>query len=155
MIHKLLEEISKGILPEQDINVKAEKLLVSKGVIKGQIGRLISMMEKDVSLLKEKGIWQDVIIPKQDSYSELPFVLGLEKTVYSGRIDRLIKDGGSLKIYDYKTFPVKDDDEMRYLLREYAFQMDIYKKAAGRLFSSADVRSYIIFTHMGEVREVK
>ena len=153
VVHKLFEGISKGIILEQDIKIKAEKLFASKGIAAKEKERLFSIIEKDISLLKEKGIWQDIIMPKENSFAELPFILDSEEAIYSGRIDRVIKDNDTYKIYDYKTFPV-DKKETKYLLKEYSFQLGIYKKAVKMLFNAKDVKSFIVFTHVGEVREV-
>ncbi len=164
VIHRLFEGISKGIISEQDIRTRAEKLLVSKGAVKEHKERLLSIIEKDISLLKEKGIWQDVVMSREGSFSEFPFIFDSEKVVYTGRIDRVIvenvfsdkgktKDNGSYKVYDYKTFPV-DEKEIEYLLKVYSFQLGIYKKAVKKLFKAKEVKSFIVFTHIGEMREV-
>jgi ATP-dependent helicase/nuclease subunit A len=153
IIHRIFEGISKGITQEGDIRIRAERMLESKGIIKEEKERLWTIIQKDISLLKEKGIWQDIIIPRENSFSELPFIFESKETVYTGRIDRIIKDNGTYKIYDYKTFPVKEK-EIEYLLKEYSFQMNIYKRAVMKIFNTKNVRSFIVFTHMGEIREV-
>ncbi|MBI4680786.1 MAG: PD-(D/E)XK nuclease family protein [Nitrospirae bacterium] len=153
VVHKLFEGISKGIILEQDIKIKAQKLFASKGIAAKEKERLFSIIEKDISLLKEKGIWQDIIMPKENSFAELPFILDSEKSIYAGRVDRVIRDNDTYKIYDYKTFPV-DKKETKYLLKEYSFQLGIYKKAVKMLFNAKDVKSFIVFTHVGEIREV-
>ncbi len=152
IIHRLFEGISKGTVSEQDIRAKAGKLFTLKGVITEEHERLFSIIEKDISLLKERGIWEDVIMPRENSFSELPFTLEYENVIYTGRIDRIIKEDGAYNIYDYKTFPV-NESEIEYLLKEYSFQLGIYKKPVKMLFNAKVVRSFIIFTHAGEVRE--
>jgi ATP-dependent exoDNAse (exonuclease V) beta subunit len=104
VVHKLFEGISKGIILEQDIKIKAEKLFASKGIAAKEKERLFSIIEKDISLLKEKGIWQDIIMPKENSFAELPFILDSGEFIYAGRVDRVIRDNDTYKIYDYKTF---------------------------------------------------
>ncbi|HDK81067.1 MAG TPA: hypothetical protein ENH31_00675 [Nitrospirae bacterium] len=152
VIHRLFEDISNGVITEGDMRARAQKLLMTKGIVNKQNERLLSVIGEDVSLLQEKGIWQDVIMPRDNSFSELPFVLGSGDTVYTGRIDRVINEDGVFKVYDYKTFPV-DKKEMSYLLKGYASQLRIYKEAVKNLFNAEDVRSYIIFTHTGEIKE--
>ncbi|MCK5511189.1 MAG: UvrD-helicase domain-containing protein, partial [Thermodesulfovibrionia bacterium] len=122
VIHRLFEGISKKIIPEQDIKERAGKFLVSKGIVGMQKERLLSIIEKDITLLREKRIWHDIILPRENSFSELPFIFETEKTVYTGRIDRVIKENGMYKVYDYKTFPV-DKKEIAYLLKGYSFQL--------------------------------
>ena len=92
-------------------------------------------------------------MPRAKSYAELPFVLKTEGKVYSGRIDRIIKDNNSYKIYDYKTFPVQDK-EIEYYLEGYALQLNVYKEAVRTLFNTQDVSAFIIFTYTGDVNEV-
>ena len=140
-------------ISEQDIKTRAEKLLTSKGVLNEQKEKFLSIIEKDISILREKGIWRDVILPQEHSFSELPFIFESEKTVYNGRIDRVIKKGGVYNVYDYKTFPV-DKKEIEYLLKGYSFQLGVYRKAVKEIFKAGDVKSFIVFTHAGEVREI-
>lgn len=153
VMHRIFEALSKGLLEEKDIKTRVEMLLEARGIVKEQKERLWEVVEKDISLLKERGLWQDIILSRKDSFSELPFVLESRETVYTGRIDRIIKDGDIYKVYDYKTFPVKEE-EIEYLLKEYSFQMNLYKRAVMRIFNTEKVRSFIVFTHRGEIREV-
>jgi ATP-dependent helicase/nuclease subunit A len=153
IMHKIFEEVSKGILKEDDILKKASGLLASKGAAGEALQRSLEVIENEIAALREKNVWQDIIMPKEDAFSELPFILEAGDVVYSGRIDRIIKKDNVYKIYDYKTFPVKEN-EIEYLLREYTFQMNMYKQAVRELFNTKDVKSFIVFTHTGEVREV-
>jgi len=153
VIHRVFEDISKGIISEGDIRERAGKLLSAKSTVKDKNERFLSVIEKDISLLKEKGIWHDVIMPRKDSFSELPFILESEDTVYTGRIDRVIKENGMYNVYDYKTFPV-EEKEIAHLLKGYSFQLGIYNKAVRELFKVKDVKSYIVFSHIGEIKEV-
>jgi ATP-dependent helicase/nuclease subunit A len=153
IMHRIFEAVSKGVIHEQDIKIKAEKLLKAKGIFKRQLEENISIIEKDISRLKKTGIWQDIIMPRRDAFSELPFIYESEGTVYTGRIDRIIKDANNYRIYDYKTFPVKEK-EIGYLLKEYSFQMKIYKRAVMKIFNTKNVKSFIVFTHIGEIKEV-
>lgn len=153
VMHRIFEYTSNGLLHEQDIPAKAERLLGSKGMSREQIAEKIMIIERDIETLKGKGVWQDIIMPGEDAFAELPFILEAGDNVYNGRIDRLIKEDDAYNIYDYKTFPVKEK-EIGYLLKEYSFQMSIYKQAVRKLFNTNAVKSFIVFTHTGEVREV-
>ncbi len=153
IIHRIFEGISKGLLQEQDIPAKAETLFASKGMSREQVPEKIMIIKRDIETLKGRGIWQDVIMPREDSFTELPFILDAGDAVYNGRIDRLIKEDNEYNIYDYKTFPVREK-EVEYLLKEYSFQMNIYKQAVKRLFNTDAVMSFIVFTHTGEIHEV-
>jgi len=154
IIHRIFESVSKGTIQEGDVKTKAEKLLTSRGVYNNRKEEKLAVIEKEITLLKEKDIWQDIIMPRENSFAELPFIYEEGDNVYTGRIDRLIVQGDTCNIYDYKTFPVKDQ-ETDYLLKEYSFQLNIYKRAVMKLFNPKDVRSYIVFTHTGEIKEVR
>ncbi len=154
IMHRIFEGISKGLLQEQDIPAKAERLFGSKGMSREQTAEKTMIIKRDIETLKGKGTWQNVIIPREDSFAELPFILDAGDAVYNGRIDRLIKEDNEYNIYDYKTFPM-NEKEVGYLLKEYAFQMNIYKQAVRKLFNTDAVKSFIVFTHTGEVRECK
>ncbi|RJQ21066.1 MAG: hypothetical protein C4560_04310 [Nitrospiraceae bacterium] len=153
VMHRIFEGISKGGLKEQDIKAYAERLLESKGIHGKEIDEKTAIIEKDVETLKGKGVWQEIMMPAENSFAELPFILEAGDNVYNGRIDRVIKENDIYKIYDYKTFPVKED-EVGYLLKEYSFQMNMYKKAVKELFNTNSVKSFIVFTHTGEIYEV-
>ncbi|MEW6602457.1 MAG: PD-(D/E)XK nuclease family protein, partial [Nitrospirota bacterium] len=154
IMHRIFEYISKGLLHEQDIPSRAEKMFRAKGMSRNETADKIIIVSKDIETLKRKGVWQDIIMPKQGSFAELPFILDAGDNVYNGRIDRIIKENDTYKIYDYKTFPVKEK-EVGYLLKEYSFQMNIYRQAVRKLFKTDAVTSYIVFTHTGDVVECK
>ena len=153
IMHRLFEGISKGTLNELNIQNKAERMLTSQGISRKDAADKLTIIMQQVSLLQDKGIWQEIIMPQDNSYTELPFILRDADNVYSGRIDRVIKSGSRYNIYDYKTFPVKQAEVPHYL-KGYSFQLGIYKKAIMDLFDTDDVKTFIIFTHTGEIREV-
>ena len=62
-------------------------------------------------------------------------MLNAGDSVYSGRIDRIIKENNTYNIYDYKTFPVREKEVPHYL-KGYSFQLSIYKKAVMELFET-------------------
>ncbi|UCF86629.1 MAG: UvrD-helicase domain-containing protein [Nitrospiraceae bacterium] len=153
VMHRIFEEISKRVIGENKIRARSERLLSGKKVPREEREKILTVIIEDISLLKEKGIWQDVIMPRGNAFSELPFILDADETIYTGRIDRVIIENNIYKVYDYKTFPVQDD-EIAYLLRGYTSQLDIYKQAVKELFQPEGVKSYIVFTHRGEIREI-
>jgi hypothetical protein len=46
------------------------------------------------------------------------------------------------------------EKEVAHYLKGYSFQLNVYKKAIMDLFNTDDVKTFIIFTHTGEIREV-
>jgi len=153
ILHHIFEKVSRGDITDNGIAERAARLFRSIGMNKADASHGIAEINRTVALLKEKGIWQNIIMPVKDSFAELPFVLESENALYNGRIDRIIIKGGFCNIYDYKTFPVADL-EIEELMREHSFQLDIYKRAVKKIFSVNAVKSFIVFTHIGEVKEV-
>ena len=152
VLHRIFEGVSKGFLKENDLLTKASGLLASKGIAGDDLKRKNKVIENEIATLREKSIWQDIIMPRKDAFAELPFILEAGDSVYSGRIDRVIIENNVYNIYDYKTFPVKER-EKEYLLREYSFQMNMYKNAVKKLFNAGNVQAFIIFTNIGEIYE--
>ena len=153
ILHRLFEGISKRNIDPDNIRERASLMLASKGLQQSNIIDKLPVVEHQISTLQDTGIWQDIIMPREKSYAELPFVLKSNGKVYSGRIDRIIKDNNSYKIYDYKTFPVQDK-EIEYYLECYALQLNVYKEAVRTLFNTQDVSAFIIFTYTGDIKEV-
>lgn len=146
-MHRIFEELSRGILREEDIPGRAELLLRTTSA-KG----LLDIILKDIGKLRKKGYMKRLILPRDNSYTELPFVLEKGKSVFKGRIDRLIIEDGIAMLYDYKTFPVKGG-EMPLLIEKYRFQMELYREAVERLFS-LKARAFLVFTHTPEIVEL-
>jgi ATP-dependent helicase/nuclease subunit A len=152
VLHELFEHISKGVINSSEAGRHAE------GLLSGRVGgedeqlSLMRLIEEQLHRLSGSGIMDQIICPRQDSWAELPFFLDMDDTVYNGRIDRVIKKGGYYHIYDYKTFPVADN-EITHVMKEYASQMNLYRRAVEEIFETADVKAYIIFTHNAIIRE--
>jgi hypothetical protein len=154
ILHRLFEGVSKGLIKEEDVHKRAEAHLDSSGFRHEEKDEKLGLIIQQVATLKKHGVWEEIIMPKKDSFAELPFICETGDSVFNGRIDRVIKKGGMYNVYDYKTFPVKEQD-IDYLVKEYAFQLTIYKKAVRELFNTDDVKSFIIFTHTGDIKECK
>jgi len=135
-------------------------LLRNEIYIKKDVERLADIIMKDFEKLELSGYLGNVVLssvppPGQAAkkfYTEFPFILQKGNTVFKGRIDRIIVEGETAGIYDYKTFPVKEK-EMPELIDKYRFQMDIYRTAAEKILS-LKARSYLLFTHMPLLIEV-
>ncbi len=152
ILHGIFDGVSKGIIQDQDLGIHAEKMLLSSGFSQKDRAEKAAIIEKQIEGMKRTGLWQRIVLPREDSYAELPFVLGTEDAVYTGRIDRIIKEEGIYNIYDYKTVPVKEG-EIGYLLEHYSAQLNSYKRAVMELFETDKVKTFVVFTHKGEVRE--
>lgn len=152
VMHKLLEGLSSGAFTEDMLMDKARTFLRAGSAGKADIERISAVIRGDFGKLRASGILGEIIMPKENSFFELPFNFEKGGTVFKGRMDRLIINDGEARIYDYKTYPV-GEGEMPELLRKYRFQMEIYKEAAERLFGLS-ARAYLIFTHLPEAVEV-
>jgi ATP-dependent helicase/nuclease subunit A len=153
ILHRLFEGVSTGLIQEEDVQRKADVYLDGSGYSPEEKDEKLGLIIQQVATLKKQGVWEEIIAPKKESFAELPFICETRETVFNGRIDRVIKKGDTYNVYDYKTFPVKEQD-MDYFVKEYAFQLTIYKRAVRELFNTDDVKSFIIFTHTGIVKEV-
>lgn len=152
VFHSLFEELAKGILKPDEIEKRAFILLRNAIYIKKDIDRFIDIIQDDFKKLDISGHLKDVILPQENSHTELPFILRRGNTAFRGRIDRIIIKNDVALIYDYKTFPIKEK-ELPELIDQYRFQMDIYRSAAENIFSLR-TKGYLLFTHMPLLAEM-
>ena len=77
------------------------------------------------------------------------------KTIWTGRIDRVIFDGDEVRIYDYKTFTVPDD-RLDEVARDYhAQQLRPYAAALKRMYPDRVVSTWLIFTGLRPPRIIQ
>jgi ATP-dependent exoDNAse (exonuclease V) beta subunit len=152
IFHTLFEELSKKITDPGGLENRALALLSNEIHRAKDLERLMNIIREDFEKLEMSGYLKDIIFPQTDSYAEIPFVLQRGKTVFRGRIDRIIIREKQALLYDYKTYPVKEK-ELSELIEKYGFQMDIYRSAAEKIFS-LKTKSYILFTHTPLLIEV-
>ncbi len=143
--HRLFEGISKGFIKIESIEKKTMDILKNEVLSDKDADRMKSIILLNIEKLSAGDYFKEIIMPQGNSYAELPFVLELGSGVYKGRIDRVIIKDDTAFIYDYKTYPISED-EMPELIERYSFQMDVYRKAVEKLFS-VKAKSYIFFTH--------
>jgi ATP-dependent helicase/nuclease subunit A len=146
VFHKLFEEISKGIMEIGAVERRAATLLKYEIFNKHDLERMVEIIKADFEKLSLSDYLRDIVLPSKNSYVELPFILQKGKTVFRGRIDRVIIKDNVAHIYDYKTFPVKEK-ELAELTDKYRFQMDIYREAAEKILKIKS-KCYLIFTHL-------
>ena len=138
-------------MPE-GVKERTLSLLKNEFLSDDDIQKLRGIVLSDFQSLKVNGHLNNIILPRGNSFAELPFILQKGTTVFRGRIDRVIIEDNVAVIYDYKTFPLKDED-VPLLSEKYRFQMDIYKEAAGKILS-LKTKAYLLFTHRGLLTEV-
>ncbi len=152
VFHRLFEELSKGILTADRIKERSLFLLKNEVLPEMGIERLNSIILGDFQGLEKSGYLNSIILPRENSLAEMPFILQKGKTVFRGRVDRIIIDKGYANIYDYKTFPVSEK-ELPVLKEKYRFQIDIYKEAAGSILG-LKTKGYLLFTHNSLLVEI-
>jgi ATP-dependent helicase/nuclease subunit A len=152
VFHTLFEELSKEITPYEKTLGRALFLLRNQIPLEKHVTRLIAVIDEDFSKLDRSGYLHDIILPQKNAFSEQPFILEKDSTVYKGRIDRIIIRDSQAYLYDYKTFPVTER-ELPELIDHYRFQMDIYRAAAERLFSMKS-KGHLFFTHLPLLVEI-
>ncbi|GAB4388574.1 MAG: hypothetical protein Kow0025_08720 [Thermodesulfovibrionales bacterium] len=149
VMHRIFEELSKGIIRLEDLEGRAALLL--KGLGHPPEG-LLETMVRDIRRMDGLGLLEEIVLPRENAFAELPFVLENGRSVISGRMDRLVLKDGLALVYDYKTFPVRKG-ELGGLAEDYRSQMEFYREAAERLFG-AKARAFLLFTHIPELLEL-
>jgi len=147
VMHQLLEEISKGILADDDLVRRARLLISGETFEPDKRERYLKTVTGDFEKLKKSGLFAEIVLPREHSFAEFPFVHQVGKTLYNGRIDRLIIKDRSARIYDYKSFPLKKGSEIEELADKYRFQMELYRKAVESLYN-LPARAFLVFTHI-------
>jgi len=147
--HSILEKISKGTLNPDPESLVAEiaRLLRLAGLdpsLSADLQSTISNLQSEVS------VWE-IVKPRPGALAELPIMYSDGETVLTGRIDRVVISDDDVRIYDYKTFPVKKKD-IPALAKEYHDgQLRYYADACRRLYPGKKVSTFLIFTALPEV----
>ena len=154
VLHKILEELSKGYLKANKVHIKgrAQRLFLLRGLSSSEISQWVSRVVEHYLRLKENGLL-GLVLPCEKAYAELPFVLRKKGISYMGRIDRVVLKDGEVNVYDYKTFPVSEK-EVKSAINTYRFQLKLYKEAASKIFDVKRAQGFIIFTERGEMYPV-
>lgn len=145
LFHRLFEEISRGITKDKDIGARIDALIGSELSLIQKAERYRKVIQDVLSRLSDSRIMDEIILPRNNSYAEMPFVFSKGNKVYKGRIDRIIIRENIVHLYDYKTYPVKEEDKDE-LKEKYRIQMDIYAEACRELFS-LPVKRALLFTY--------
>lgn len=150
--HSVFELISRGTANSGNMDDIIRSVLRSERLSASWFEKMFYAIKKDIAGLVEKGYYQDILQKQESAYFELPFVLNKDDRIFRGRIDRVIIKDGIVHIYDYKTFPVRDN-ELRDVAAGYAAQIDLYRAAAEELFGCSS-KAYILFTHIPQLVEL-
>jgi len=154
ILHKIFENISKSHIKLEidEIIAEAKRLFIIKNIAESSQEKLLDEITKQSNIIKNPDI-ASIILPQANSYTELPFVLKQDRTIYSGRIDRIIIKDDTINIYDYKTFPVQET-ELKELAEKYKSQLSIYQKAVSEIFPNLKTQTFFVFTAIGKIRKI-
>jgi ATP-dependent helicase/nuclease subunit A len=147
VIHRLLQQLSAGRLMPEAAALAAEtgRLLRIAGLPGESRADLAGHIIESILGLRSSPVWE-IIRPRPDAQAELPVMYTDGKTIYSGRIDRVIVTDDGVEVYDYKTFPVRKTD-VPLLKKEYhAGQLIHYGRACRELYPGKRVTTYLVFT---------
>jgi len=145
----VLEELSNGALAADGSRLTAEvsRLLRLDGLDQS----LAENVQSQIANLQSTPETWSIIKPQPDSYAELPVMYSDGTTVFTGRIDRVIVTKNEVRIYDYKTFPVRKKDLPELTREYYEGQLRFYEQACLRLFPGKKVSSFLVFTALPAV----
>ncbi|MFN3395971.1 MAG: UvrD-helicase domain-containing protein [Thermodesulfovibrionales bacterium] len=151
IFHSLFEGLSRSLIGIDNIEAKIDTLIKQETTTRDTIRIMKTLIREDIEKLKDSGLLEEIVMPRDNSFAELPFILQRGNKIYRGRIDRVIIEKGIARIYDYKTYPI-NEKEIPELKEKYSFQLQLYSEAVERIFS-VKTEGYLFFTH--ELRLVR
>ncbi|MBN2654514.1 MAG: UvrD-helicase domain-containing protein [Nitrospirae bacterium] len=144
--HRIFELISSGATDIKNIDQIISSVLHGERLSSVWYDKMFLSMKKDITGLVDKGYYDSILQKQASSFFELPFVLKKSGRTFRGRIDRVIIKDCVAHIYDYKTFPVRDD-EIFDIAFKYSGQINLYRDAVEKIFS-CPAKAYILFTNL-------
>ncbi len=155
IMHKIFDAISKGILKEENIEIFINNLISQTKILEEIKEKIFEEIYLQIKTLKENKIWENIILPKENSFSEIEFIYKEDGEIKKGRIDRLILKEDFAEIYDYKiSFKKQDERTKEKIIKESIPQIKLYKEAVKEFFGVEKIKGYLIFTKEGEIREI-
>ncbi|MFN4226558.1 MAG: UvrD-helicase domain-containing protein [Candidatus Ratteibacteria bacterium] len=139
IVHKIIQEISNGLLEYSDEKIKSRiRFYLQKEIAKEKmdeyerkIFEIFENLQKNkeiVEIIKEK--------VSENVKSEYPFICEINGKIYEGVIDKIFIEKDKIKIYEFKTFLSSS--------KNYREQLEIYKTAVKKIFKIDDVECFII-----------
>ena len=145
VIHETLQAVSESRVTPGTPELEAEvrRLIARHGV---EYAEALETVLGQVKALRENEETWDIIRPRDNAEAELPLMYSDGETVWSGRADRVVFEQDGVSIYDYKTFPV-ENEELDELVREYHDeQLFHYAATFKRMHPGKNVRTFLVFT---------
>ncbi len=146
-IHRLLELISLGKLDPLSTKLQKEttRLLRLNGIPKDLTEKLTAEILITIKRLLQSPVEQ-IIKPQPNSFAELPILYHDGKTIWTGRVDRVILKPDEVNLYDYKTFAVKKEEIPALKDNYYTNQLVHYARACAKIFPDRAVKTFLVFT---------
>jgi ATP-dependent exoDNAse (exonuclease V) beta subunit len=143
IMHSVLERISNASIrcTPDDISQAVRALVYSFDLAPSQIPKYQQRALNQIDNLESSGLLESVILPRQDSFSEVPFVFREGFKTYTGRIDRVLLKQEGIHIIDYKSFPSNLANVF-----QYTEQLKIYARAAFLLYKKNVSACFLLFT---------
>lgn len=137
IIHKIIHEISNGIIEYDEGKIKERVVFYLKKEVK-EIENYKKEILKIFNRIKENNEIKNIIKERvsEKVKSEFPFIYEIDGKIYEGVIDKMFIEKNKVKIYEFKTYFKSID--------EYKEQLEIYKNAVRKIFNINNIECYII-----------
>lgn len=147
VFHRLFELLSSEKLSVESPELLTEvtRLLHQNLIPRDRLEKLARLVINQIHRLRNSPIWE-VIKPQPNSFAELPLMYHDGNTLWTGRIDRLIVSEDEVRIYDYKTFPVKEKEIPMLKQEYYENQLKHYAAASAAMFPDRKIKTFLVFT---------
>lgn len=152
VLHRTFDAISKSQVSLNEIEHFIEEITKNETLLPEKQKQIKVLAVQEIEKLKKSPYFYKIIAPRENSFSEIPFIIELESKVYKGRIDRIIIENDIVHLYDYKTYPVSKK-EIKKLKEAYSEQLNIYRLATEKLFRMP-VKAYILFSYIPVMIEI-
>jgi ATP-dependent helicase/nuclease subunit A len=152
VLHSTFDAISRSQVSLNEIEQFIESITKKEILLPEKQKQIKALAIQEIEKLKKSPYLYKIIAPRENSFSEIPFIIEIEGKVYSGRIDRIIIENNIAHLYDYKTYPASEK-EIKKLKEAYSEQLNIYRLATEKLFGM-QVKAYILFSYIPVIIEI-
>jgi len=137
IIHKIIEEISNGILEYKKEKIKERVNFYLKKEFEEFKNYENEILKIFGNIKKSKEVEKIITEKVSDKVKiELPFMYESEGKIYEGIIDKIFIEKDKVKIYEFKTYLKNIED--------YKEQIRIYRKGAQKIFNTQNVECYLV-----------
>jgi len=147
VFHRLFELFSNNQLTPEHPTLKQEivRLLNQNFIPPDRLDELTQAVLKHINRIKKSPLWE-IIKPQPDSFAELPLMYQEGDTIWNCRIDRLIVLSDEVRVYDYKTFPVREKEIPGLIQEYYDLQLKHYSAAVTAMYPDKKIKTFLVFT---------